>query len=1096
MNEESIFAAALARATTEERRAFLDEVCAGDPAMRQRLDLLLAAHDQTLGILDQPSPPAGWPGSMTGTAPGDPGRDEAEDRVVGGRFRLIERIGEGGMGSVWKAEQTEPVRRTVALKLIRSGLDTRAVLSRFDTERQALAMMEHPNIARVLDGGTTESGRPYFVMEYVKGIPITRYCDEARLTIAERLELFLPVCLAVQHAHTKGIIHRDLKPSNILVCLYDGKPVPKVIDFGLAKATHGPLADEALTTAHGVVLGTPLYMSPEQAQFNNLDVDTRTDIYALGVILYELLTGSTPLEARRFREAAWHEVLRVIKEEDPPRPSTRLSESGALPNVAAQRDVEPARLTRLVRGDLDWIAMRCLEKERGRRYPTADQLARDIQNYLRDEPVEASPPTTSYRLRKFLRKHRRSLLAASLVLLALVAGLLGTAWGLVRAEHALAAERLRAEREQRANEQATMRLKQVERGIELLTSVFYDLDPRSEPKEGRPLRAILADRLALAARELEGEKVAEPLDVANLQNRLGQSLIGLGFPREAVPLFEKARDTRTRILGADDPDTLGILNNLARSYQEDGKLAEARDLFEPTLEKMKTRLGPDHPDTLMLMNNLASVLADLGDRARAAVLYNDALAGRTKVLGPEHRDTLASMNNLACLYVDEFKTDLAIPLHQKTLAIRKAKLGADHDETLDSTNNLAEAYRAAGQVDKALPLWEDTLRRRKAHFPLDHPDTLAVMNNVATGYQSLGRLDESIPILEDTLRLSRAKFGADHPATIRAMNNLADAYTRAGKGDRALPLSEEAFALIKQRLGPTHPDSLTVMQNLAEGYRRAGKLELARPLLEECVRLRRIHSSADQPEALMAISNLASLYRASGEVDRAIPLWEEVARRMKTKVGPDHPFTLTTLNNLASGYRAAKRYNDAVAIFEEIAKSVEQKEFQHEFASRFLDNLIRSQTQLGRLDEAESWRRKAIDLAKRKSGEESKAYAYEQTMLGELQLAQKKWDTAEATLRQAQSLWDRVDPDGWMRQNTRSDLGAALLERKQFNDAESLLKPAYDALKRLESKIPPIDRPCLTECVQRLVKLYEAWGRPESAAEWRAKLPVVEKSPR
>jgi WD40 repeat protein len=310
----------------------------------------------------------------------------------------------------------------VALKLIKAGMDSKTVLARFEAERQALALMDHPNIAKVLDGGTTESGRPFFVMEHVKGIPFTKYCDEARLSVQERLALFMPVCHAVQHAHQKGIIHRDLKPSNILVCLYDGVPVPKVIDFGLAKAMYQPLTEHTLHTAQGLMMGTPLYMSPEQAEVNNLDVDTRSDIYSLGVILYELLTGTTPLERKRFKEAAWQEMLRLIKEEEPPRPSTRLSGSGTLPNVAAQRKLEPAKLTRLVQGDLDWIVMKALEKERGRRYETANGLARDIQNYLADEPVEAMPPSKSYRLRKFVRKHKKALVTTLAFVVLLVAG--------------------------------------------------------------------------------------------------------------------------------------------------------------------------------------------------------------------------------------------------------------------------------------------------------------------------------------------------------------------------------------------------------------------------------------------------------------------------------------------------------------------------------------------------------------------------------------------------------------------------------------------------------------------------------------------------
>jgi hypothetical protein len=442
---EDVFLAALERGSPEARAAYLNAACKDDADLRRRVERLLEAHPRAGGFLEGPARPAGEETAAHGPT------GEQVGAVIAGRYKLLEQIGEGGMGAVWVAEQTQPVRRKVALKLIKAGMDSRTVLSRFEAERQALAIMDHPNIAKVLDGGATEGGRPFFVMEYVKGVPFVRYCDEARLSVAGRLALFVPVCQAVQHAHQKGIIHRDLKPTNILVCLYDGVPVPKVIDFGLAKAMHQPLTEHTLHTAHGVMMGTPLYMSPEQAEFNNLDVDTRTDVYALGVILYELLTGTTPLEKQAFQSAAWHEMLRLIKEEEPPRPSVRLSGSGSLPSLAAQRQLEPIKLTKLVRGELDWIVMKCLEKDRSRRYDTANALAHDVERYLADELVEARPPTAGYRLRKFVRKHRGPVTAAGLVLAALLAGIIGMTWGLVQAERgrraAEAAER--GEREER-----------------------------------------------------------------------------------------------------------------------------------------------------------------------------------------------------------------------------------------------------------------------------------------------------------------------------------------------------------------------------------------------------------------------------------------------------------------------------------------------------------------------------------------------------------------------------------------------------------------------------------------------------------------------
>jgi eukaryotic-like serine/threonine-protein kinase len=458
MNEETLFQAALSRAP-EEPAAFLEQECAGHPELLAAVRALLAPHEKSGNILDraQTQTAGAAPGpAPTDTADGDASvPDDASSAatntadyqpkseagiVIAGRYTLQEKIGEGGMGEVWVAKQTEPVKRRVALKLIKTGMDSKAVLARFEQERQALAMMDHPNIAKVLDGGLTPTGQPFFVMELVNGLPLTKFCDEARLTTTDRLELFVAICQAVQHAHQKGVVHRDLKPANILVTIIDGKPIPKVIDFGVAKATAGRLIDESMSTQFGAVIGTFEYMSPEQAGFSGVDIDTRADIYSLGVILYELLTGLCPIDAKRLKEAALTEMLRIIREDEPSKPSTRLSTDESLPSMAALRQIEPRKLTALLRGELDWVVMKCLEKHREQRYETASALARDIQRYLDDEAVEARPPSAAYRLSKFLRRNKGSVIAASLVLLVLVGGIVGTTFGMLRADRARAAE--------------------------------------------------------------------------------------------------------------------------------------------------------------------------------------------------------------------------------------------------------------------------------------------------------------------------------------------------------------------------------------------------------------------------------------------------------------------------------------------------------------------------------------------------------------------------------------------------------------------------------------------------------------------------------
>jgi len=511
MSEETLFHEVLAKPVAE-RAAFLDAACAGQPQLRAAVAALLAAHEAPGSLLDRPAVEVGQtvdPAPDNADPPvatTDHHPQVAPGLVIAGRYTLVQKIGEGGMGEVWVARQTEPVKRKVALKLIKTGMDSRAVLTRFEQERQALALMDHPNIARVLDGGLTPTGQPFFVMELVNGLPLTRFCDEAKLTPKERLELFLPICQAVQHAHHKGIVHRDLKPANILVTLLDGRPVPRVIDFGLAKAMAGKLTDESLATQFGAVLGTLEYMAPEQAGFSSLDIDTRADIYSLGVILYELLTGLRPIHVRRLKKAALAEMVRIIQEEEPARPSTRLSTDESLPSLAALRQTDPKKLMAMLRGELDWVVMKCLEKQRDRRYETANGLARDIQRYLVDETVEARPPSAGYRLSKFLKRNKGPVLAASLLLLALLAGMAGTTVGLIRADQEAKNARLSAATAKQSEAKAIVARNDLEK-------VNTELQESSD----RMLSGVARSLLLPLAVQVQPNQLAAPLNEQEIE---------------------------------------------------------------------------------------------------------------------------------------------------------------------------------------------------------------------------------------------------------------------------------------------------------------------------------------------------------------------------------------------------------------------------------------------------------------------------------------------------------------------------------------------------------------------------------------------------
>jgi len=993
VNESQVFTNVLKLATSAERAAYLDEACAGDPPLRAGVEALLQAHASDPGFLEQPvgvlAGTVDVPAGLRRELPPEPGVTEQPGVLLAGRYKLLQQIGEGGMGTVFMAEQTEPVQRKVALKLIKSGMDSQQVIARFEAERQALALMDHPNIARVLDAGATASGRPYFVMELVKGVPITKYCDEHHLTPRQRLELFVPVCQAVQHAHQKGIIHRDLKPSNVMVCLYDGKPVPKVIDFGVAKAAGPKLTEKTLFTELGQVVGTLEYMSPEQAELNQLDIDTRSDIYSLGVLLYELLTGTTPLERKRFQAAAFLEVLRLIREEESPRPRTRLSTTEGLPSIAANRGLEPKKLSGLLRGELDWIVMKTLEKDCNRRYETANGLAMDVQRYLADEAVQACPPSATYRLKKFLRRNKGPVLAAALVLFALVGGIVGTTWGLVREaeraegerdakEEALAAAKAerQAKHEALAAAEAEKKAKEIAQEQEAATRAVLDFvenkvfaAARPEGRDGGLGHAVTLRQAVEAALPFMDTGFAkQPLVEARLRMTLGTSFLYLGDAKAAAEQFQKARTIYTKHRGPDHRDTLGSMHGLANSYSDLGRLADALKLREETLALRKAKLGLDHRDTLASMCILALSYAALGRHVDALKLYKETLALQRAKLGPDDRDTLASMNNMANTYAALGREADALELREETRALMQTKLGPNHLDTVGSMVNLADSYVRLGRHADALKLYEETLAARKAKLPPDHPQTLVALNHLAQIYFfTHGRPADALKLLKEALALRKAKFGPVHPETVSTMYSLAHTYVVVGRGADVPKLFEETLALVKAKLGPDHPDTLQIMNCLAGWYYQLGRQDEALKLQEKTLALWKTKLGPDHPDRMKGIQSVAAISIGAVRNAEALRLLEDTLALWKARLGPDHPDTLENMAELAHSYTFLHRHADAINLYEQTIAVRKVGSHDPKTLGR-MQNLVQIYAALGRHADAIKLQEEVLVLRKAKFG--------------------------------------------------------------------------------------------------------------------------------
>jgi eukaryotic-like serine/threonine-protein kinase len=838
----------------EDRKSFLDRVCDSNDAVRAEVESLLVADEGVRASFMQ-FRPSGEPGANT-----DENSQNFSTLRVGQifaeRFRVVRELGEGGMGQVWLAEQNSPVRRQVALKLIRAGMYDGAAVQRFQSERQSLAMMDHPTIAKVFDAGATPQGQPYFVMEYVPGQPITEYCDRKKLKIEDRLELFICVCEGVQHAHQKAIIHRDLKPANILVVEVDGKPVPRIIDFGLAKAITTEFTGETILTHLGSLVGTPGYMSPEQADPSVPDIDTRTDVYSLGVVLYVLLTGSQPLDTKQWKNRPLDELLRKLREEEPPTPSTKVNAERDTGSAHAEaRGTEPKRLVSLLRGDLDWITMKALEKDRARRYGAPSELAADLRRYLNHEPVEARPASVGYRLRKYTRRHRVAVGVATGLLL------------LLAAFSILQAVQLRRITQER--DRATRERDRASRITDFMTGMFKISDPSQARGNSITAREIL-DK---SSKDIRTGLTKDPEVQSQMMSVMSRTYAGLGLYPQAYDLAKGALDSRLQLLGPTDPKTLESEGQVGVDLAYQGHYDDAEKMLRQAVEGERRVLGTDDRLTLETMDRWAAVRGLQGHYDEEEKLERGVIETGARKLGPENEQLFRARTNL-----------------------------------VSALWNLAR-YADAEQEGRQLVALE-----RRVLGP-DAPGTLLSMGNLALVLKSEGRYSEAEAQNRELLAADQRVLGPEHPATANTMENLSSLLIEEGHLPEAETLSREALAIRTHSLGPDHPDTLVSKINLSIVLFKEGRLGDAEQLQREALATSIRVQGAEHPRSLEMQTDLAQTLNAERHYAAAEKLARATYEAELRIHGPQHPHTVNTLRELGTALAHTRRYAEAGQLF-------------------------------------------------------------------------------------------------------------------------------------------------------------------------------------
>ena len=1129
--ESQIFHAARKMALREEQDAYLDEACGNDAALRERIVRLLVAFSRESKFLERPAMQLDETNAQCAKdaqrlLADSTDENELDLDVAGvqvGRFELLEKIGEGGFGVVYKAQQKEPVLREVALKIIKRGMDSRQVIARFEAERQALALMDHPNIARVLDGGETSDGNPFFVMELVDGIRINEYCDENRLTPDERLRLFVSVCEAVQHAHQKGIIHRDLKPSNVLVQEQDGKPVVKVIDFGLAKAMeqNTRLSDKTIFTEIGQVMGTLQYMSPEQAEMDVVNVDTRSDIYSLGAMLYELLTGSTPIEKKAIEQHAILKILEFVREKEPPRPSLRLNSSAEkISSISDLRKIQPLRLQQILHGELDWIVMKSLEKEPERRYQTANGMAEDIIRYLNCDVVLARPPSTSYRVGKFIRRNRGFVAS-----LAIIATLLLSAVGVssifaiqanLAKEDALAQkrtadnEKAKAEKQKGLAEQARIKAEAARNRADLLreqaqheakttstmlgimTNSFESVDPMS----GATHEMTAKDVLLTILNELEDAKLDGKAKSSMLWS-LSNSFRGIGENQQAVVAAEQCFKLREDYFGSEHPETLRARDLLASAYDYRGNLDKAHQLREKNLLLMKKILGPNHADTLNVMVNLASSREDAGRLKDALDLRTETLKQMQEKFGPKHFRTLQAMTNLCNTYSNLGLYDEELELREKTLALKLEVLGEEHPDTLTQMDGLANLYTDMGRRQDANELRQKNLNLLRKVLGPKHPGVLTAMNNLSEDYVQAGKLEEGIELRERTLELMQEVHGPKHPTTLELSGILSSNYSESGRHEDAIELLERSFEFLREIHGPDHHDTMVAESRLGICYFKSGRLKKGVEFLQNSASQMKKKLGEKHPSTLIAMSSLASqLSNHKIQLPKALKLFYEIHANSLELWGEKHPATRRASNNL--GYtlgRSEERFHDLISkgavevgfydeaeeIFETMVKFSGPQKLPQRFLKMFiLLKLNKKEWQLilDRIDEFKSESRDAIPPKASYVAMLDVSSAVCHSELGQYD------DAIEAVW----SVQENNSCSSTDRARAKSVLAICLANQDELDRAKQFVN---EAVEHLESEFADFQNHLLIyhpRAIERVIKVYELADEPEQVSKWKQKL--------